>query len=237
MLLLAHRGASADAPENTLSAFRAAAEQGADGVELDVMVCGSGELVVCHDEVLTRLAGLDWVVANTSWERLKTADVGSHLGFGPERIPLLEEVIDVLPRHMLVNIELKCEDRNDRGLSAKVAAYVRAGKLHDRVVVSSFNPLCLWRTAAADRSIRRGCLIDPDKSFFWQRALVAPLTANFSVHPFFRDCSPERVDGWHAQGRQVAVWTVDDPTHARWLEEMGVDLLITNKPGWLKEQL
>lgn len=66
MLLLAHRGASADAPENTLAAFQEAVAQGADGVELDAMVCGSGEVVVCHDETLERLAGLPWEVRTTS---------------------------------------------------------------------------------------------------------------------------------------------------------------------------
>ena len=89
MRLLAHRGASADFPENTLEAMRGAMEQGADGVELDVIRCGSGELVVCHDEWLDRLAGLHWDVRETPWRKLKRLDVGSRLGFAPARIPLL----------------------------------------------------------------------------------------------------------------------------------------------------
>ena len=88
MLLLAHRGASADAPENTLPAFELAVRHGCDGVELDVMRCGSGELVVCHDERLDRLAGLDWEIAHTPYEKLRKADVGSRLGYAPARIPL-----------------------------------------------------------------------------------------------------------------------------------------------------
>src|SRR3954466_12698696 len=109
MLLLAHRGASADAPENTLDAFSEAVAQGADGVELDAMVCGSGEVVVCHDEKLDRLPGPPREGRTTSYWKLKGADVGSRLGFAPERIPLLEEVLDALPSHFLVNIELKCD--------------------------------------------------------------------------------------------------------------------------------
>ena len=76
MRILGHRGASAEFPENTIEAFLGAAEQGADGVELDVMRCASGELVVCHDERLDRLAGLELEFARTSWRRLKTVDVG-----------------------------------------------------------------------------------------------------------------------------------------------------------------
>src|SRR5215218_8651774 len=77
VLILAHRGASADFPENTLEAFMGAVAQGADGVELDVMRCSTGELVVCHDERLDRLAGRDWWVHATPWWKLKRADVGS----------------------------------------------------------------------------------------------------------------------------------------------------------------
>ena len=87
MLLLAHRGASADAPENTLTAFAEAARQGADGVELDVMLCASGELVVCHDEKLDRLAGLPWRVqatplalVNTSHRKASSDPIASSSG-------------------------------------------------------------------------------------------------------------------------------------------------------------
>ena len=88
MRILGHRGASADFPENTLEAFSGAIAQRADGVELDVMRCASGELVVCHDEWLDRLAGLHWEVLTTPWWKLKGVDVGSRLGFAPARIPL-----------------------------------------------------------------------------------------------------------------------------------------------------
>ncbi|MFL5356831.1 glycerophosphodiester phosphodiesterase [Archangium sp.] len=237
MLLLAHRGASADAPENTLAAFQEAVAQGADGVELDAMVCGSGEVVVCHDEKLDRLAGLPWEVRTTSYWKLKGADVGSRLGFAPERIPLLEEVLDALPSHFLVNIELKCDQADDGGLSRKVAELVLRRKLEERVVLSSFNPLCLFRVAAVAPSLRRGFLIDPDKRWGPQAHVVTPLVSSHSVHPYYEQCTPERVEQWRRKGLRVAVWTVDDPRRARALEEMGVSYLITNKPRFLREAL
>ena len=237
MLLLAHRGASADAPENTLAAFQEAVSQGADGVELDAMVCGSGEVVVCHDEHLERLAGLPWEVRTTSWSKLQQADVGSRLGFAPARIPLLEEVLDALPSHFLVNIELKCDHVDDGGLSHKVAELVTRRGLSERVVISSFNPLCLFRTEAAAPSLRRGFLIDPDKRWGPQAYVMTPLVSSHSVHPSYEDCTPERVEEWRRKGLRVAVWTVDEPERARALKEMGVSYLITNKPRVIREAL
>ncbi|MBJ6759397.1 glycerophosphodiester phosphodiesterase [Myxococcaceae bacterium JPH2] len=237
MLLLAHRGASADAPENTLEAFEEAVRQGADGVELDAMVCASGEVVVCHDERLERLAGQPWEVRDTPWWKLQRADVGSSLGFAPARIPLLEEVLDALPGHFLVNIELKCDRFEDGGLARRVAELVRARDMAERVVVSSFNPLCLFRLAAADASLRRGFLIDPDKSWTPQAHVLSPLVSSHSVHPYHEACTRERVAAWHAAGLRVAAWTVDSPERAQELDALGISYLITNRPGVMRTAL
>lgn len=237
MLLLAHRGASADAPENTLAAFQQAVAQGADGVELDAMVCGSGEVVVCHDERLERLAGLPWEVRTTSWWKLQRADVGQRLGFAPARIPLLDEVVDALPPHFLLNIELKCDQLEDGGLAEKVARLVTERGLAGRVVISSFNPLCLLRMAAAAPSLRRGFLIDPDKRWGPQAHGLVPLVSSHSVHPSHEQCTPERVEAWRRRGLSVAVWTVDDAAQARRMREMGVSYLITNRPRAVREAL
>ncbi len=236
MLLLAHRGASQDAPENTLEAFAEAVAQRADGIELDAMVCGSGEVVVCHDDDLRRLGHLPWRVRHTSYWKLRTADVGSPLGFAPARIPLLDEVLAALPADFVVNIELKCDEADDGGLSAKVARRVRELGIEDRVVLSSFNPLCLFRAAAVEPSLRRGFLIDPDKAFLPQRALV-PLVSNHSVHPYFGQVTLERAEAWRAAKLQLAVWTVDDGEEARRLRELGCRYLITNRPGELRRAL
>lgn len=234
MRILGHRGASGVQPENTLEAFRAAAEQGADGVELDVQRCASGELVVCHDERLERLAGVPLELRRTPWSRLKRLDVGSRLGFAPARIPLLSEVFEALPARMEVNIELKCDTADDGGLSAEVARWVEGERLGERVLLSSFNPLCLWRAAQVAPSLRRGFLLDPDKRFWWQSWLVSPLVSSYSVHPFHRMCTPGRVAAWKALGLKVATWTVNEPETAGALREMGVDYCISDRPGALR---
>lgn len=237
MRILGHRGASADHPENTIEAFLGAVAQGADGVELDVMRCASGELVVCHDERLDRLAGLELEVAHTSWRRLRTVDVGSRLGFAPARIPLLDDVVDALPVDRTLNIELKCDAIDDRGLCAAVGALVTRRGLIDRALVSSFNPLNLVRLATAFPRVRRGFLLDPDRPWVPQAWLWLPVIAPSSVHPAWSQCTPSRVARWHALGLELAVWTVDDIDEARRLRAMGVEWLITNRPGRLKAEL
>jgi len=238
MRLLGHRGASASAPENTLPAFEEAIRQRADGIELDVMTCGSGEVVVCHDEHLDRLAGLDWEVRWTSWERLRRVDVGSRLGFAEAHIPLLDEVLERVPRgDFLVNVELKCERVEDDGLSLKAAERVLAQGLEKQVVFSSFNPLCLVRLARAYPQLRRGFLVDPDRGLGLQENLLTPLCANAAIHPHSSVITPARVRAWHARGWEVAAWTVDAPEEAARLREAGVDTCITNRPGALREAL
>jgi glycerophosphoryl diester phosphodiesterase len=237
MRILGHRGASANAPENTLAAFLEAMRQGADGVELDVMRCRSGELVVCHDEWLDRLAGLHLEVRNTSWTTLRRLDVGTPLGFPPATPPLLDEVFDALPDQAWVNVELKCDDLDDRGLSVEVARRLTDRRLLDRVFVSSFNPVNLVRLAQAAPRIRRGLLIDPDRSWVSQAWLWLPVAASTSVHPHFSQITPERMARWESAGLEVAAWTVDDLDEARRLRALGVEWLITNRPGLLRHQL
>jgi glycerophosphoryl diester phosphodiesterase len=235
--LLAHRGASADAPENTIAAFEEAVRQGADGVELDAQICGSGEVVVCHDERLTRLARLDWELARTPWWKLKRADVGTPLGFAPARIPLLEDVIQLLPDRFLINLELKCETVEDHRLCAGVVEVIGRQRVAERVIISSFNPFCLWRTAALAPQLRRGFLIDPEKNLLWQSSVLAPLVCNHSIHPPLSASTPERLARWRDLGLRVACWTVDDAAAAAELRQNGVAYCITNRPGALREGL
>jgi glycerophosphoryl diester phosphodiesterase len=237
MRILGHRGASADFPENTMEAFLGAIAQRADGVELDVMRCATGELVVCHDEWLDRLTGLHWEVLTSPWWKLKKVDVGTRLGFAPARMPLLDEVFDALPQSAAVNVEIKCDTTSDHGLSVAVGEKLTERRLGDRVFVSSFNPLCLVRLAQAYPRLRRGFLLDPDRAWLPQAFGWLPVVARTSVHPHFSQVTPERVNRWHAQGLEVAVWTVDDVDEARRLRALGVEWLITNQPGELRRQL
>ena len=129
MRILGHRGASSDAPENTLAAFLLALQQGADGVELDARLCHSGEVVVFHDERLERLTGGRGRVADTSWDELSQLEVRSgKSGVAPARIPLLLEVLEALPRTAFVNVELKSEDWNGTRVADAAGSLLEAGR-------------------------------------------------------------------------------------------------------------
>lgn len=235
MRILGHRGASADAPENTLPAFRLALSAGADGVELDARLCGSGEVVVFHDATLDRLTGRPGLVAETSWSTLRALEVATPAGRAP--IPLLSEVMEALPRTAFINVELKA-DGNCFRLATRVARLLLEGGHQSHVVVSSFQPLCLVALAARAPSLRRGLLLDPDQPYWLQAGVLAvPWVGRDAVHPADSQLTHARLNHWHARGREVAVWTVDDVARARTLLEWGVDSLITNRPGALRAAL
>jgi glycerophosphoryl diester phosphodiesterase len=233
-LIWGHRGASFEAPENTLAAFELAKRQGADGVELDAQRCGSGEVVVLHDESLGRTTGFAGLIAETPWEVVRTLDAGARKAdrFRGERVPLLAEVLAAFP--LLVNIELKCERIGDRGLTAEVVRIVREARAEERVLLSSFNPTCLWRARALAADIPRALLFESEQKWWLRRALLAPLLGAHALHPEHVLATPERVRRWRRRGYSVACWTVDDPALAARLVESGVSGIITNRPDVMR---
>jgi glycerophosphoryl diester phosphodiesterase len=236
--ILGHRGASSDAPENTLAAFLLALAQGADGVELDARLCRSGEVVVFHDERLERLTGAPGRVADTSWADLSRLEVRSGpSGATPARVPLLSEVLEALPRTAFINVELKSEDWSGTRVAEAAGALLEAGRHDSHVVVSSFDPRCLLRLALGHPRLKRGLLLDPDRSQLVQRNVTLPLLGRDAVHPEAAHLGESDVRRWHRSGREVAVWTVDDPQVARRLRAWGVDTCITNRPGMLRAEL
>ena len=234
MRILGHRGASADAPENTLVSFELALAQGADGVELDARLCASGEVVVFHDATLERLTGRPGRVARTPWAMLSTLAVHGAQGTAP--IPLLGEVLQALPPTAFINVELKA-DGAGLVLAKRVGRLLLEGGHAGHVVVSSFQPLCLLALAAFAPTLKRGYLLEPKQPYWLEAGLVAPLVGRDAVHPEDSQLTLARLRHWHARGREVSAWTVDDPVRARTLSDWGVDTLITNRPGLLRAAL
>jgi glycerophosphoryl diester phosphodiesterase len=236
-LVIAHRGASADAPENTLAAFRAARAQGADGIELDVMRCGSGEVVVFHDDDLQRLGGgrADYVRA-TRYDELRAIDLGAG-----ERIPLLDDVL-AESGALLVNIELKSPPRwlaraRDDGLAAAVAGLIGRHAAESRALVSSFDPLLLLRFRRVLPHVATGLLFAHDQSRPLRDAWSAPLLSPFALHPEAALVDAPALRRWRARGYCIHTWTVDDPAEMRALAALGVDALITNRPSLALSEL
>lgn len=238
LLVWAHRGASRAAPENTLAAFRLAAELGADGIELDAQRCASGEVVVLHDESLGRTTGYAALLAETPFSKLRTLDAGARFSekFRGERVPLLAEVLAETPASLRVNVELKCDRADDRGLTAATVAVVREQHAEGRVLFSSFNPFCLFRARALAPEVPRALLFERDSSFALRHALAAPLLGAVSLHPEDVLATAAAVRWWRRRGYLVAPWTVDDPDRAVALRAAGATGIITNVPDVMLER-
>ena len=236
-LVLGHRGASADAPENTLAAFREALAQGADGVELDVWRCASGEVVVTHDERTARVADADLCVPDAPLAALRALDVGAWKGarYRGERIPLLAEVLEALPG-AVVNVELKSRGRDLRLAQAAARVVERAGA-GGRVLVSSFD----WRLVVAFRlaapHVPVGLLFEGGHRWRLRLWAALRLLGPSAVHPDRSLVTEARARRWRARGLAVNVWTVDDGAEARALAKLGAAALITNVPARIREAL
>jgi glycerophosphoryl diester phosphodiesterase len=237
-LVFAHRGASAEAPENTLAAFRLAGERGADGVELDVWRCATGELVVAHDDDLRRVGGSPLVVRAAPLAALRAVDVGSWKGerFRGERVPLLSEVLEAVPTGV-VNVELKSARFTlpDLGLARDVARLVRELRVEERVIVSSFD----FRLVAAFRAfapqVATALLFEDGLLSRGRVALAAAVLRPSALNPALGLVTPERVERWSRGGRGVAVWTVDAPADVERLCALGVSGIFANDPARARE--
>jgi len=232
-LVWAHRGASRQAPENTLAAFALAERLGADGIELDVQLCATSEAIVFHDESLGRTTGFAGLVSETPWETIRALDAGARFDarFAGERVPLLEDALAATK--LLVNVELKCDRADDRGLTATVLRAVRRTASASRVLLSSFNPFCLLRARAQEPSLPRALLFERDASFLLRRGLSAPALAAVARHPEDGLATDRAVARWRKRGYAVSPWTVDDPVRAVALHRAGATGIITNVPDRL----
>jgi glycerophosphoryl diester phosphodiesterase len=231
-LVLGHRGASADAPENTVAAFRTALDQGADGFELDVWRCASGEAVVIHDADAGRTGQSPLAVAEATLERLRELDVGRWRGdaFAGERIPTLAEVLDAFPA-VVVNVELKAGRVPDLGLPIEVVRTLRQRGAESRVVVSSFSAtlLAAFRTLAPD--VATGFLVAPG-AIAWARAEAAVRAIRPTAIHLARELATDRrLAAWAASRVNVLVWTVDEPAEVERLARLGVAAIVSNRPG------
>ncbi len=238
-LNLGHRGARGLAPENTLAGMRAAVQAGADGVEFDVQRTRDGHLVIFHDDDLKRICGVGGRIVTSTLAQLRELDAGRHFGphFAGEPIPTLDEVIETLPASAFLNIEAKRFRLRSDGLEAALVEAIRCHNLLGRCIVSSFNPLLLWRLGRMDRTIPLGLLYAPDLPFGFNRGWPRRLLRLAALHPYHEQVTPEFVQQTHRGGQQVNTWTVNEPAEMRRLIDLGVDGIITDRPDLLSARL
>jgi glycerophosphoryl diester phosphodiesterase len=228
-LVIGHRGASALESENSVPAFARARIDGADGVELDAMICGTGEIVVFHDDDLTRLGRRPELIAETPLAVLRAVTLPSGA-----TIPTLAEVFEACGPDLLVNVELKVPSRGPAAIAPLVdgvAAVVERAGAEGRVLASSFHPWAVRSWMRRMPIVPAGLLFEREAPLPLRRAWSAPLLRPFALHPEMVLCTPGRVTAWHRRGYMVNVWTVDEPAALAACRRMKVDGVITNDPA------
>lgn len=239
-LIIAHRGARDVAPENTLAAFRAALEAGADGIELDVTRCATGEIVVIHDDTVDRTTDGHGRVAEMPFAALHELDAGRWFGeaFRGERIPLLEEVLDLVGGKLRINIEIKGKNWRDEGVEARVAEMIRQRGLISSIIISSFNPWALQRMRRAAPDVRLGFLYAMPKLGVDFAPFFAPrFWGAEALHPHLALVDDTYVARCQRLGLRLNVWTVNAPEDIQRFAALGVDGIITDHPALAKDLL
>ncbi|MFN1834517.1 glycerophosphodiester phosphodiesterase [Balneola sp. MJW-20] len=239
-IIIGHRGASAYAPENTMSAFRMAAEMGAEMIELDIVLSKDGVPVVIHDETLDRTTNAKGLVSDYTLEELKMLDAGSWFSdeFKGEAIPTLEEVLEWAKGRVSVNIEVKTEavtDEAEGGIESKALALVDKFGMREHVIFSSFDYRSASHIGALAPDVAKAILYEKSQS---KGKSPADLAEEYSIQAF--NCSfRELKSGWMsdmlAKEVPVLIYTVNDKKRMRSLINRGVSGIFSDKPDLLRE--
>ena len=239
--LIAHRGASANAPENTISAFRLAWKEGADGIEGDFFLTADGEVVCIHDDNTKRTAGKAMPVKNSTLAELRTLEYGAWKDpkYKGEKIPVLSEVLDELPPGKWFFLEIKDSPRIVKPI-AEILARKRPDK--DKVILISFNKDVIKACRETMPEYRANLLSSLDKfpDEGVPDAILRDLEWCRSHGISFKATAPVSKE-WLAKARGkegvLMAWTVDTHKDARKAIELGADFIGTNRPAGLRTEL
>jgi glycerophosphoryl diester phosphodiesterase len=220
----AHRGAKVSAPENTMAAFRAAMEAGADYIELDVQHTRDGQIVVLHDADFMRMGGDLRKIAALTGVEVAGIDIGRKYdpAFTGQHAPTLEDVIDLVRGQMKINIELKY-NVPDSSLAPAVVDLLRRKDFLDQVVITSLDYRALKQVESIEPSLRTGHIVTAAVGN------VVRTEADFLSLNSAR-ATPSLIRQAHAAGKEVHVWTVNKPEVMLLMIERGVDNIITDDP-------
>lgn len=241
--IIAHRGASFDAPENTLPAIRLAWDQGADAVEVDVHLSRDGQVAVIHDANTRKTAGFNRRVCNQTWAELQKLDAGSwkHRKWAGTCIPTLDQVLATVPKGKRLFVEVKCGDD-----FIKAAASSLKNRSAKELVVIGFSLPTMQKIKATFPELEVCWIVEFKRNLRTARWSPKPSDAIAQARAAGLDgidagangpITSEFVRHTKAEGLNVYIWTVDSVRLARRLIAAGVDGITTNRPGWLRSQL
>lgn len=233
MLVIAHRGASGHAPENTLAAFRKALALGAGFIETDLQLSRDARLVAVHDATVNRTTNGQGAIHDMTLEELRKLDAGSWFGseFAGERVPTLEEILEFAKKHDVVfYLEMKVSSARG-GEHALISALRDSGEIA-RTVVISFDPAILAVIRRIEPTLMTGLLYDGQIEAPLQKALEIG-ARQVAVRGDL--VTPRLLKEARSHDLQVVCWTVNHPGHMRLLAEAGVDGIMSDYPDRLME--
>ena len=222
ILKISHRGASAYEPENTLRAIKQALGYAVDMVEIDVRETKDGQIMVIHDETLERTTNGRGYVHQMTYNELSKLDAGKG-----ERIPTLQEVIDLVKGRVGLVVELK-----GSGTTDKVARILAENNFADQTLVTSFIHPAVKRIKELNPQLRTGVIFRSAPIKPSQLALDANANALF---PYYKYVTTQMIEDAHGNYLTVNVWTVDTREEIEYYVRMGVDGVVTNKPDLLTD--
>ncbi|MBQ4451754.1 MAG: glycerophosphodiester phosphodiesterase [Clostridia bacterium] len=230
VMIQAHRGASAYAPENTLPAFQMAVDMGADGIECDIHLTKDGHYLVCHDHTIDRTSTGTGEIASMELSEIKSYDFGVKFSeeYKGTTAPTLEEMLEVVKPMRVINIEIK---RFEHPMGQEKATELFYGILKEfdvlgNTIVSSFdkNALSILKKMYPDVYT---CLLYDRLEDASRKAQAIGCTA---IHPYYAYLSKATVQAAHRRNMNVNCWTVNDEDEICYMIRMGCDGIITNYP-------
>ena len=231
-LLFGHRGCPKLAPENNLSSFKKILEFRVPGVELDVQICRSGELVVYHDNNMKRTTGFDGYIVDHDLTQIRSLDNGSFFSeeFKNEKIPLFEEVLQLLGDKVYYDIELKADYIKNRGLERKVLQMVKDFHLENRVLISSFNPVPLRRFRKLSATIPLSLIYSNSKDVppYLRKGEGRYLVKTQGLKPDSKILD-KKIFNRLMSKYNLMTWTVDDEETFRKLQRWGISGICSNR--------
>lgn len=231
-IIFAHRGSCAHAPENTLSSFKLAVEQGADFIELDAKLTADGHVVVIHDQTTNRTTGVNGTVIGMKLSELKSLDAGSFFSneYAGEKIPTLDEVFEEVGKKIFVNVELTNYSSPKDALVAEVANIVKRHQMQERVLFSSFLMANLRKAKVLVPEAPVAILCLAGLSGWPYRAGIGFSGSPEVIHPNLADITETYVKREHNRNRRVHVWTVNTEQDLKNMFQRGVDGVFSDDP-------
>lgn len=233
---IAHRGYTADAPENTMKAFQDAITLGADGIELDVRTCKSGEVVVFHDAKLERMTNGRGLVKGKSLAELQELRIVAEGKETGQVIPTLDEVLELTLGQLFVNIEIKANGLPVRdNIEEKVLRICKRFGLEHKVVISSFNPLSVRKVRKYESQVMNGFIVDSKIAAANGELFFAKLSGGRGIHIEGDLLTPDLAAKARQKGYYLMAWTINESEDMQRCLDLKLNGIITDRPDLLKK--